>query len=272
MRGSNRPNLYPVDHLRALAAVLVVLYHSTQLISQAVDPEAGWSSERWLHSGNPAATVLFEGHTGVALFMVLSGFIFTTGTHDKDVAYWPFLRNRLLRIYPLYLLLLFVGLTTVSASFDLGLFLRGLLPLSSFGPVAVGGVWGAMFWAVAVEMQFYLLFPLLLRLLQRSGPSALGRLILVMVVLRALAWAVAPDAIDVNGMMYYSIVGRLDQFLIGMVAGWLYARRRAPRTAPALLAAGAVGVVALLWVFNQLDGYVHPSWWRVVWVDAEGAA
>ncbi|WP_199423602.1 acyltransferase family protein [Actinotalea solisilvae] len=261
-----------MDHLRAFAAVLVLLYHSTQLVSQAIDPALGWAPDRWLHSSNPAATLLFEGHTGVALFMVLSGFIFTIGTLGKDIAYGPFLRNRVLRIYPLYLVLLFVGLTAASQQFDLMLFLRALLPLSSFGPVAVGGVWGAMFWAVAVELQFYLLFPFLLHLLNRHGPGALVRLVLAMVALRGLAWALAPETLDVNGMTYYSIVGRIDQFLLGMLAGWVFVRRARPRSAPLLLVGGSLAVLALLWVFNQLSGYSRPTWWRMVWVDAEGAA
>lgn len=272
MRSSNRPYLYPVDHLRAFAVVLVLLYHSTQVVSQAADPVNGWSSTRWLHSDNPVTAVLFEGHTGVALFMVLSGFIFTTGTLDKDIAYWPFLRNRLLRIYPLYLLILMIGVTASTQPFDLSTFVRALLPLGSFGPNIIGGPWGGMFWAVAVEMQFYLVFPLLLRLLQRSGPLALIRLLVAVATLRAMAWVLSPGALDMRELTYFSLVGRIDQFLLGMLAGWWFLRRPSRRAASAVLLGGVAAVLVLLQVFNELGGMRTGAWWRVFWVDAEGLA
>ena len=61
----------------------------------------------WLFAGtNPLTVVLFEGHTGVALFMVLSGYILASGTFGKDISYAGFLRNRFLRIFPLLIVVL----------------------------------------------------------------------------------------------------------------------------------------------------------------------
>ena len=268
MRGGNRAYLYPVDHLRAFAVIMVVLYHSTQILRPVATGEAPGTGPDWLYSTNPLQTFVFEGHTGVALFMVLSGFIFTIGTLGRDVAYLPFLRNRLLRIYPLYLLLLLVGVSAASRDFDLVTFLRGLLPISNFGPIAVGGVWGMMFWAVAVEMQFYLVFPFLIRMLNRTGPRALVALIAVMVVIRTLAVASDPG-LDVNGLTYYSLVGRLDQFLLGMLVAWVYTRHRDRLGWPVLLVSAAL-VPTMLWVFNQLHGYTGGGAWRVIWTDVEG--
>jgi peptidoglycan/LPS O-acetylase OafA/YrhL len=57
----------------------------------------------------PLAAVVIEGHTAVGLFMGLSGFIFTFGAGDRAVRYAPFLRNRILRIYPLFLFVFLVG-------------------------------------------------------------------------------------------------------------------------------------------------------------------
>lgn len=272
MRGTNRPYLYPVDHLRAGAALLVLIYHSTQLISLAMAPGTGLgSAESWLYSLNPMKTLILEGHTGVALFMVLSGFIFTVGMLGEDARYRPYLRNRVLRIYPLYLVLLLVGVSTAGSAFDLGIFVRAVLPLANFGPIAIGGAWGAMFWAVAIEVQFYLIFPFLLSFLNRRGPRALLQIIAAMVLLRGLAVLADPVGVDLNSLTYYSLVGRLDQFLLGMLAAWVFTRHRRALTVPTLVAS-AVAITALLWGFNQLHGYADPQWWRVVWVDLEGAA
>ena len=269
MRGGNRAYLYPVDHLRAFAVIMVVLYHSVQILRPVATGEAPGTGPDWLYSRNPLHTFVFEGHSGVALFMVLSGFIFTVGTLGREISYLPFLRNRLLRIYPLYLLLLVVGTSALSRDFDLGIFVRGLLPLANFGPIAAGGVWGMMFWAVAVEMQFYLVFPFLIKMLNRSGPRALLAIIAVMVALRVLAVLSNPAGIDVNGLTYYSLAGRLDQFLLGMLVAWVYTYHRSRLGWPVLLVA-AVLVPTMLWVFNQLHGYTEGGGWRAVWPDVEG--
>jgi peptidoglycan/LPS O-acetylase OafA/YrhL len=270
VRGGNRAYLYPVDHLRAFAVIMVVLYHSTQILRPVATGEAPGSGPDWLYSRNPLATFVFEGHSGVALFMVLSGFIFTIGTLGREITYRPFLRNRLLRIYPLYLLLLLVGTSALSSGFDVMMFLRGLLPISNFGPIASGGVWGMMFWAVAVEMQFYLIFPFLIKMLNRNGPRALLAIIGIMVVLRVLAVLSNPAGVDVNGLTYYSLVGRLDQFLLGMLTAWVYTHHRSRLGWP-LLAIAALLVPTMLWVFNQLHGYTSGAAWRTVWPDMEGA-
>lgn len=271
MRSSNRTYLYPVDQLRAAAAILVVLYHSTQLISARQQLGTGFDpAHSWPYSSNPIKTIIFEGHTGVALFMVLSGFIFTVGTLGVDIAYWPFLRNRLLRIYPLYIAILLIATSTFTAAeFNLGDFTRMILPLGSFGGGSYGGAWGAMFWAVAVEVQFYLIFPLLLKLLNRVGPGALVRIIAVMVMLRALAWLLDPD-IDMNILTYFTLAGRLDQFLLGMLAAVVFVRYRRLLTGWVLLVSIG-GVIGALWMFNQLHGMASPGGWRVIWVDLEGA-
>lgn len=270
MRSSNRKYLYPVDQLRAAAALLVVLYHSVQLISASHTHHRFFQAATdWPYTRNPLATVVIEGHTGVALFMVLSGFIFTVGTLGADVRWLTFMRNRVLRIYPLYLVLLAVGGAEMSTRFDFGQFARLVLGLGSFGGIDYGGPWGAMFWAVSVEIQFYLLFPLLLRLLNRQGPTVLLKMIAAMVVLRVMAVLVQPD-LDLTAFTYTSIVGRLDQFLFGMLAAVVFVKRRTWCRAPTLVVS-TLAAVAMLWGFNQLHGYADPQWWRTVWVDVEGA-
>ncbi|NYT60616.1 hypothetical protein H0A65_17000 [Alcaligenaceae bacterium] len=76
-----------------------------------------------------------RGHTGVALFMVMSGFIFTVIAYGKDLDYAGFLRNRFIRIYPLYL---FGVLMSVYMSRDTYVFtdvLGALLPFLNLARV-----------------------------------------------------------------------------------------------------------------------------------------
>lgn len=160
MKSENIRYLPQVDHLRAVAAVWFVLYHAFHLVGSRLVRGADFDATHWTYTDNPLFALLLEGHTAVALFMVLSGFIFTYGALGRPVAYGPFLWNRFVRIYPLYLLVMMLELSAASA--------RGkptevvtVLPVSDFR-------WSCptdlvpMSWAVAVEFQFYVLFPVLL--------------------------------------------------------------------------------------------------------------
>ncbi|MEV3992197.1 acyltransferase [Streptomyces sp. NPDC049837] len=266
MRSSDdRVYLAPVDHLRAVAAVLVVLYHGCQLLSARIEGRRFVPATDWLYSANPAATLVFEGHTGVALFMVLSGFIFTVGAYGRPIRYGRFLTNRLLRIYPLYLVVAVLGLATqvsLPTFQDLVRVLTFATPTQPYGGV---------FWTLCVEMQFYLVFPLLVRLLGERGPGALLRLLAAVSLLRALVWLSSPAPEPHTASLYLGLAGRIDQFLLGMLAAWVYVHhpgRLRARWLPPVAAALALG---LLWSFNQVHGFVSDSPLKLAWSSAEGA-
>jgi len=268
VKSSNREYLASVDHIRAFAALLVVTYHGAQLFSAALRTPRGFE---WLYSTNPALTVIFEGHTGVALFMVLSGFIFTVGTLGHDVSWSRFMANRLLRIYPLLLLLAFVGLAAQLSSFSPAGFLLLIAGLTRLPGATDLGAVSTMFWAVGIEMQFYLIFPLLNRILNRFGVAVFARLLLAVVVVRGLVWIVTANTHDATSMLYYTIAGRIDQFLLGMIGAWLFVNRRRWFTGwwkVALVLGVAVGA---LWEFNQVHGFATNGDFRLAVTDAEGA-
>jgi uncharacterized membrane protein len=131
MQSRNLQYLPAVDHLRALAALLLILYHGQQLITADASVRRGLPRPDWLFTANPLSALIIEGHTAVGLFMVLSGFIFTYGARGRDIAYWPFLKNRLLRIYPLYLFLIVVEIYALPRTFTLTGLHSSLLCLSN---------------------------------------------------------------------------------------------------------------------------------------------
>lgn len=265
----NRAYIPGVDHLRAGFALLVLFYHGLQLFSANLIHHALFVPAYWPHTHNPLLAVVIEGHTGVAGFMVLSGFIFMQGTLGRTIRYGQFLRNRILRIYPLYLLLVTFGFCANPAQFSLPHLLVMVLPLANFIIPPVGP-FGAMAWAVAVEFQFYLLFPLLFRLLTTEGTGLLWRMIVLAAGLRLAAGLLGSN---VHWMAYWSIAGRIDQFLLGMLTGTWYARHPADRSGRAWHAVAAGGLVwALLYEFHRLGGWPLHAWWKALWPDAEGFA
>ncbi|MDI3387700.1 acyltransferase [Streptomyces sp. B-S-A8] len=266
MRSSNRQYLVSVDHLRAFAAVLVLLYHGTYMMLTEIDR----NREGWLYADNPLGALVAEGHTAVALFMVLSGFIFTIGTLGKDIHYGRFIGNRVLRIFPLYLVLIIMGTGAYRGDADLLSVVQSLVGLGNLpGSLHLGNV-SHMWWAIAVELQFYLLFPLLSRILTRRGPTALVQLMAAIAVIRGLVWLSGGGKIAANSFLYYSLAGRIDQFLLGMLAAWLFVHHRDRFQSPAKVLIAATLALVTIWAFNRSHAYQEGRTVRLIWIDVEG--
>ena len=96
----NKPTIDGIQYLRAVAALMVVMFHSRLTT---------FGSDTW-----PTF-----GHSGVDIFFVISGFVMAYATKDINPNLnfnnrlsntYEFLRKRFIRIFPLY----FLGLIWVS--------------------------------------------------------------------------------------------------------------------------------------------------------------
>ncbi|MGZ3944226.1 MAG: acyltransferase family protein [Mucilaginibacter sp.] len=149
LQGRNYPALTGV---RGVAIVIVLLYHLG--INRLLRHFDGW----------------LVGRMGVDIFFVLSGFLITTLlTREKiesgHIALKQFYIRRALRIVPVAYLFLVVMLL-VNHFFDFGInaksFIYGFLYLKNLPISGINDNWTTHLWSVSVEVQFYLLFPLLL--------------------------------------------------------------------------------------------------------------
>ena len=270
MRSPNIRYFPAVDHLRAFAALLILFYHGLHLFSFDSRFHRPFDTDSWLRSGNPLLGALIEGHIAVSLFMVLSGFILTYGVLDSDVVWRGFVRNRLLRTYPLFLLLLFVGIAAEPQFFAWMPFLQTIFGLANMPGALVAPPFTVMLWTVAVEWQFYLLFPFLLLVLKPAWTKNVLGLVAVVLVFRALA---VLNGGDVQDLTYSTIVGRLDQFLIGMWAAWLFKTRPLTARKGALIAVSAlVVIVVALNVYNAAGGWPTTASWKIAWPTVEAVA
>ncbi|MGN6519439.1 MAG: acyltransferase family protein [Dokdonella sp.] len=263
MRSPNIRYFPAVDHLRAYAALLIVFYHGLHLFSYDARFHREFGIDAWLQPANPLLAALAEGHTAVALFMVLSGFILTYGALDRAVDAWGFIRNRLLRTYPLFLLLVFGGIAAFPDRFTLAGFAQTVFGLGNLSGALVAPPFTSMLWTIAIEWQYYLLFPLLLAVLKTGWLRQLAGMLAVLLLFRAAAVFFGADARDLG---YLTILGRLDQFLVGMCAAWLFRTRPLSRRRGAALAAGALVVaVAGLAAFNAAGGWPASPAWKAAW-------
>lgn len=166
-----------LDGIRALAALTVAVYHAR-------------------------FPGLAGGFFGVDVFFVLSGYLITrllVDEHGREggLRLDRFISKRVRRLLPALLLMLLVYLLTAPWLFPDVAFSKHLLDafLSAFYlvnyatalemPVAVLG----HVWSLAVEMQFYLLWPLvLIGLLRLPKPVAMGLILVLYLLATALRW------------------------------------------------------------------------------------
>ncbi len=275
MESVNIKYIAPLDHIRAYAAVLIVLYHGCQLIWYQLVYNIPFSFEFWLShritTDNPLKSLIIEGHTAVALFMVLSGFILTMGAYKKKVSYKRFIINRLLRTYPLFLLLLLAGIFTFPDNFTVLGFVQTVFAMANTKGALSVGSFSAMFWAVAVEWQFYVVFPLLIVILNRSGTNRLFGLVLVFLIMRIFSYL---QGDNIENLVYWTIIGRMDQFLIGICLSVFYQNRyheKYKKYAPYLFIISIVLVLFSLQWYHQNGGLPGGGKWKIIWPTVEGA-
>jgi peptidoglycan/LPS O-acetylase OafA/YrhL len=178
-----------LNALRFFAAALVVLFHVH--INQA----------KFDLPMLPDLAILFKGREAVLFFFTLSGFLITylllgERTKTGDISISKFYMRRVLRIWPLYYIIVIFGLffyffllpqlgiAYSGMNFDLGigvLCYTLFLPNLIYGLYHVGGIIGIT-WSIGVEEQYYLFWaPLVRRFFHRMLP-----LLIVMFVITTL--------------------------------------------------------------------------------------
>ncbi|MCW5261682.1 acyltransferase [Verminephrobacter eiseniae] len=239
---------YPaLDHLRALAALMVFCWHFLHFTNGYPVPFGQAAAFLALF---PLA-LLDEGHVGVSLFMTLSGYLFAKLLDGKNISYPRFLFNRALRLLPL--LLFVVALELIFALFSaapgaevknqLLALARGLV----FPSLPHGG------WSITVEWHFYLLLPLLLLLARKSLWNM--ALVLACAILTRYLWH--REYGEVQNLAYFTIIGRIDQFVLGMLACHLPRRILRPTTGDVGVGVAALAFCIFYWMFDARGGFMR---------------
>lgn len=120
-------------------------------------------------------------------------------------------------------------------------------------------------WTISVEFTFYLVFPFLGRFAKEQGVPYLLRLLALMLVFKVGAYFVTERS---THMFYSTLVGRFDQFLIGMLAAMLSARwkQQMVRYGTPLLVLAAILVVAACTAQARYASYFLPQPKQVFWI------
>ncbi len=202
-----------IQALRALAVIAVVLCHM-----------------------NPAW--LPGGYLGVDVFFVISGFVITQLLlgPTKQIQLRTFWLRRVFRIVPAYLVMLVLvafssailflpeNFDQFSHSWRKSLFFVSNQYFATYGDYFSPALTEQPLlhtWSLAVEMQFYLLYPLLILWVVRLKALWLLMVFTVIGLLGAqLAWGLSTD----SSVHYYALSTRVPEFLVGGVVA-AYASR-----------------------------------------------
>jgi peptidoglycan/LPS O-acetylase OafA/YrhL len=236
-----------LDRLRGLAILLVLLDHAGRIAPPAL------------------SSVLMQGWLGVDLFFVLSGFLITGILWDSRTSrnyfrgfYW----RRVLRIWPAYSVLLLFAFCIVPLlrHFAGGIFLS-IRPepvgLWAFLLMIQNGFAAQLFlhspflgptWSLAVEEQFYLIWPVVIRFSSRAVALPLlvaGFLLSPAIRVLAMHRGISPMEIYANPLTHG------DGLLCGaMVALWLRSAR--PKRGTLLLAGGVLLAASLAYFMTHV--------------------
>ncbi|HEY1868743.1 MAG TPA: acyltransferase, partial [Candidatus Cybelea sp.] len=258
--GLHRPaRLGVLDGLRGIAVVLVVWYHLWQIT--------------WLSPGYALDFLPATGFIGVHLFFFLSGFVISYPfigaalAEGSEPSWRDFAWRRFIKIVPSYVLSIAVAYAigyaqaqpNASAVPDL---VTHLLFIHTWFPLRYGTIDGVL-WTLAVEVEFYLLFPLIWSFFKRQPW-------ITAVVMIAIAWIWRAALAQ---CCYYTVFtqweenlpGYLDIFAFGMIAAYIFSRfgegwrRKLPSYVGPFVA--VAGIALLVVLLQSLYGYrFHDQW------------
>jgi len=212
------------------------------------------------------------GPAGVAIFFVLSGFLITSllsAEQDRfgRVSLKDFYARRALRLLPALLLLVALTPLVLRVTDDpradsiLPWLLTSLFYVQDFFTATGHNSSLAHTWSLAVEEQFYIVWPLLLGLIAvRSGhdPARTARAVRTLWCL-ALGWHLVSIAALSYDWMHYSPDSNAVFLLTGC---WLATAVRARTQAPQIPTAVAIGALALLCLAPLVLTRIAETHWR----------
>ncbi len=263
----SRQHVAALDGVRGVAIIMVLVCHGASVL-----PTDSGASQAWRH-------LLEQGAYGVDLFFVLSGYLITGILLDtrEDPAYFrTFYWRRALRIFPAYYCYLAIIFLVVRPLYQR----QGADPWADVSPwpylaylqnCLPGGGNGrpllSHLWSLAVEEQFYLVWPALVYLVPRRGLAPLCAVLAVGAL--GLRCGLAHYGLDME-YAHRLTPARLDTLLLGALLaqavrserGLAWCRTWMPR----LGLAAAVGILVLsrgTHGFDMFDPLVYAVGWSL---------
>lgn len=242
-----------IDGLRFIAIASVVLFHlSVFLIAKDVNLYTNTLDYSLLKR------ILSHGYLGVPLFFVISGFIlgmpfakFHIGK-EKQVSLKKYFLRRLTRLEPPYILIMTILLfgavyiaMTISLNEGIVSYLSSIMYSHNFIYPGVYPLLNAPAWSLEIEVQFYILAPLMAYIFSIQA-SSIRRLLLLSLTIFFLLIN------NFNTFPFVSLINYIQYFLIGFLLVDLYVSKSTllPKT--------------------KLDYLIGLSFFFIIWLFVKG--
>ena len=167
----------------------------------------------------------------------------------KQIDYKAFIWSRFIRLAPLLsIVIVYIGLTEYLPKGDIASYIKMIIS-GLVQPVVINGIW-----SITTEFHFYLLLPFLLLLMKRSKYT-LGFVLIATIALRIFLYRKYGE---IQWLSYFTIVGRIDQFILGIMA---YQFREYFTRKHRFVACIGLVFALLYWQFDMVGGFYHnPSY------------
>lgn len=205
------------------------------------------------------ADIFLRANVGVSYFFILSGFIMIIAYHRKEkIGYRDFYRNRVARIYPLYVVGLLLYFVTRYYDFS---FYKTFLYLSGVQSWIPGKALILNFpgWSISVEFLFYLLFPWLYNYLYSKGNKSIWVIAVLIWIGTQVFSNLYTNSLSYKGphtdsheFIHYFPLWHINEFLIGNLAGLLFVRNRREKNHDLAIALLFIGILLSL-IFIPLN-------------------
>jgi peptidoglycan/LPS O-acetylase OafA/YrhL len=198
---------------RFIAAIAIVIFH--------------YGKDSWLFNNEHVLFIFRNANLGVSYFFILSGFVMIIAYGYKSrVSFIDFIKNRVARIYPVYILAILLLLANNHFAFpNKGDLLLNCLMLQAWVPGKALTI-NYPGWSLSVELFFYILFPISYnRIYSKLNFKTLATLIISFWVMSQIVFHLLVVFHVINISFYsdldihYNPLMHLNQFLAGNLAG-----------------------------------------------------
>jgi peptidoglycan/LPS O-acetylase OafA/YrhL len=258
--------LLSLTSLRFVAAFYVFLFHM---------------HIRWpLVAPGYLENVLSQGAIGMTIFFMLSGFILSHRYADAPLDWRNYVKSRVARIYPIYLVAAAITLpwmivqvahifTDVPHALGSGtaLFVSNIFAIQAWFP-QMFSLWNdGSSWSISAEAFFYALFPAIIGLLGRiefDDIIKIGLVTYVICVFIGFSSVSFGDKTAPFAVFYAMPIFRLPEFVIGIVVYIVSRNIKMPFKSDLILATTLFALLFYLSLFGQsVSGFISHSWLAV---------
>lgn len=244
---------------RFIAAILIVIFHYGKNVN--------------LFYNQYTSFIFNQANVGVSYFFVLSGFVMIIAYgNKKKINFFNYLKNRLARIYPVYLLAIIIILSlNLFKNINIYDLFLNIFMLQSWVPEKALTL-NFPGWSLSVELFFYVSFPILYNLFYSN--KSLKKITLWIVVF----WLVSQIfyhliinekiqffCYSIKDIKYYPLM-HFNEFLVGNLAGLFFIKKLKNKTKNYIFFIISTLIVLLFLLKNKIGLNYHNGILSVIFI------